>query len=281
MQIIEQSFNVWEHDSDLASIWHHIAEVAKLVYPNDVRNKVNETDKNFVERVVEKYCDTKILEHGTVYLTIPDKDGIIYNVPSMPEILKYKENPYSKVAIALMDDNWYITTNMRVIKDNGWEQDLFDYISVPFIYHKRRVTVSFITSLGISREFNCYRCHSISYSKDKLGNELTFIKPYWFDTVPPGIRADYVCSIQNSELDYINLIQRGCSPQEAREVLPLSTKTQVVHTAFIDDWEQFFNLRYFGSYGKSHPAAKELAGKLYDMFCEKGYSEIKSIIDEI
>ena len=60
----------------------------------------------------------------------------------------------------------------------------------------------------------------------------------------------------------MNLIKLGWTPQQARTVLPLDTKTTLIHTAFESDWKHFINLRSKGTTGAPHPSAKELAEPL-------------------
>ena len=57
----------------------------------------------------------------------------------------------------------------------------------------------------------------------------------------------------------------GCKPQQAREVLPLSLATEVVYTAFLDDWTHFFDLRYRETTGSAHPNAKQIATIAHDL----------------
>ena len=66
------------------------------------------------------------------------------------------------------------------------------------------------------------------------------------------------------------LIRKGWKPQQAREVLPLATKTQLIHTAFVDDWKHFFALRADGVSGPPHPNAKLVAEPLKEEFIKRG-----------
>ena len=76
-----------------------------------------------------------------------------------------------------------------------------------------------------------------------------------------------------AERAYMNLIDAGRKPQEARAVLPLDTNTELVHTAFVSDWKHFFDLRALGTTGAPHPDAKALAMPLYKRFAEEGWIE--------
>lgn len=124
-----------------------------------------------------------------------------------------------------------------------------------------------------------------NYSKDKFGNELTFIIPCWIKDLEEKsylAHAEYhhakedtskqwydVC--MNSEFVYEDLIRLGWKPQEARAVLPNSLKTELVMTGFVSDWNRFFRLRSrIAETGKPHPQAQELADSLMDEFIKKG-----------
>ena len=50
-------------------------------------------------------------------------------------------------------------------------------------------------------------------------------------------------------------LEFGCSPQEARAVLPNSLKTEVVMTANLREWRHFFRLRTAQA---AHPQMREV-----------------------
>lgn len=115
-----------------------------------------------------------------------------------------------------------------------------------------------------------------NYSKDKFGNELTFIQPCWLDDERLKLYGPYhtvirdkspesifIANLNNAERDYLDLIGLGWKPQQARAVLPNSLKTELVMTGFISDWKHFFNLRTPMS---AHPQARELAIPLCEEF---------------
>lgn len=131
-----------------------------------------------------------------------------------------------------------------------------------------------------------------NYSKDKFGNELTFIKPCWLNIptghyaywdgdwcgidkmkiqLPEGEHKDidaFLWTLNNAETHYTLLINSGWKPQEARAVLPNSLKTELVMTGFVSDWKHFFELRCDSA---AHPQARELAIPLKEEFIKKGY----------
>lgn len=69
----------------------------------------------------------------------------------------------------------------------------------------------------------------------------------------------FLYGVQISNLVYSKCIELGWTAQQAREILPLNTKTQLIHTAFLDDWKEFIKLRLDEVSGKVHPVMKDLA----------------------
>lgn len=140
-----------------------------------------------------------------------------------------------------------------------------------------------------------------NYSKDKFGNELTFIIPEWCPEIREGSNKGWdPCSIydklylqhlQNAEDTYFALLKQWDErvpdkryksgfknnpwvPQQARAILPNALKTELVMTGFVSDWKHFFSLRSrIAKTGKPHPQAQELADPLMDEFIKKGIME--------
>jgi thymidylate synthase (FAD) len=124
------------------------------------------------------------------------------------------------------------------------------------------ISVKFICDRGVSHELVRHRLASFgqestrycNYSKDKFGNEITVIKPcFWeYDS------SEYLCwshATSQAEDHYFDLLNIGASPQEARSVLPNSLKTEIVMTMNIREWRHFFSLRCDAP---AHPQMREL-----------------------
>ena len=276
MRLIKPSVEIIKQEEyDLNHIFKFIELAGRTCYKSE--DKITEDSaKEFVDRMV-KSGHGAMLEHGTVYLTIPNK-----NISRSLLIYNYEMNPYSKVIWT--NDNVYITTNYRVIIENNWN-DLLKYITAPTEFHVKRTTVKFICDRGVSHEFVRHRVFSFAqestrycnYTKDKFNNELTFIIPCWIKDLKEDNYYAY-CeyhhskndaskrwfdSCMSSEFVYINLIEKGWKPQEARTILPNSLKTELIMTGFDSDWRHFFELRCAPN---AHPQAKELADMLKDKF---------------
>ena len=280
MKLIKPSFEVIDQQADLDGIYRQIELAGRTCYKSE--NLITETSaKEFVDRMIVSGHGA-MLEHGTVYLYIADSwshSDIFY---------KYTSNKYSRVKFErsseAVDNKMYITTNLRVLVENNWLDDL-QYICEPTEYHEKRVTVKFICDRGVLCEFTRHRVFSFAaestrycnYSKDKFGNELTFILPCWIDEVLHNNimnmlkddkleiipTSEYYVLLKNSESTYFQLLAEGWQPQQARSVLPNSLKTELVMTGFVSDWEHFFKLRCAQS---AHPQARELAVPLEEYF---------------
>lgn len=277
MRLIKPSYSIWEQESGLEGVYKMIEKVGRVCYKSE--DKIAEgTAKSFVDRLV-KSGHGAMLEHGTIYLTIPN-DHQAYNFFGDNWVRDtYGASPYSSVVWD--SDKIYITTNLRVLVENGWLDDL-KYLCEPTEYHVKRVTVHFVCDRGVSHEFVRHRVFSFAqestrycnYSKDKFGNEVTFIEPCWYNTSKSNDLADeyFINSLKDAERLYFNLLDNGWKPQEARAVLPNALKTELVMTGFVDEsgWINFFSLRALGTTGAPHPQAKELAEPLFEEFKAKG-----------
>ena len=289
MKLINQNVEEWHCGYTLPEIWSHIAKCARVCYQSEPRNN-GETDEEFVKRVIlrnhsleeigkSRRLQLKLhlscLEHGTVYLDIP------YKGDTLTVINFFENNIYSKHNSSA-NAHCHITTNMRVVIENNL-MNVLHYITKPNVFHYLRTTFNITTDIGVARELARHRTHSISeestrycnYSKDKFDNELTFIKPYCLNDEKIKLYGDYhivirdkspesifIANLNNIESDYLDLIKLGWTPQQARQILPLSTKVQTIHTAFESDWAEFISLRADACSGSVHPNMKEIANKI-------------------
>lgn len=103
-----------------------------------------------------------------------------------------------------------------------------------------------------------------NYKDDKF----ICIEPCWLKESSPLSIFMYIHALSNSEDSYINLRLGGCVPQQARDVLPLSVKSELISCGFKDAWENFFYRRCAND---AHPMAREIAIPLQKRFKELGY----------
>ena len=288
MKLIKPSFQIIEPTGyTIDDIYKSIELAGRVSHKSE--DKITETSaKDFVGRMLNmKHLAT--CEFGTVYLYAHS----MYDL----DIEKYRQNPYSKAV--WKNNGHYISTNYRALVENNWLDDL-KYLYEPTAFHHKRYTVKFICDRAIANEFVRHRKFSFlqestrycRYSSNKFNNELTFIIPCWFEEMNQGIikfeeglyKDTYCfqftegnkgksCSIwynamREAEEHYIELINLGWKAEEARNVLPLSLKTELYMCGFAEDWKKFFELRCASN---AHPQAKELAIPLKEEFIKRGY----------
>lgn len=299
MRLIKPSFEIWNQPAGLEGVYKQIERVGRVCYKSE--DKITEDSaKGFVDRMI-KSGHGAMLEHGTVYLDIPNSAGDYNLVPF------FTSNPYSRVVIRPLDDRVhnYVTTNFRVMIENFAEEyipDILQYLCEPTEFHAKRITVHFVCDRGVSHEFVRHRVFSFAqestrycnYSKDKFGNELTFIIPCWLEDYnykDNTYNQLFIDSLRFAEAHYLDLLKKWddkipdkryktgfrnnpWTPQQARAILPNSLKTELVVTGFVSDWNHFFRLRSrIAETGKPHPQAQELADPLMDEFVKRGIME--------
>ena len=273
MKLIESKVELIEQQPGLEGMYKHIELAGRVSYKSE--DKITEDSaKEFVDRMI-KSKHGAVLEHGTVYLKARssyDEDGLL-DVPLHLFPWFFEKNPYSKVRRIESEDvcNWYITTNMRVIVENNL-YDCLKYICEPTEIHEKRITAKFTIDRINSQSIVRHRTMSFTqesqrfcnYSKDKFNNEVTFVKPHWFNEEFPA-SLTWIEAMKDAEKRYFELIEMGLKPQDARGVLPNETKTEIVVTGFESDWEHFFSLRSpkYGAQGP-HPNIAKLADELYE-----------------
>lgn len=135
------------------------------------------------------------------------------------------------------------------------------------------LTVKVVCDRGVSHEIVRHRIASYSqestrycnYSSDKFSNELTLIKPcFWEEN-----SAEYKHWKEVMELieeKYNLLLAGGTKPQEARSILPNSLKTEIFITMNLREWRHFLKLRTSKA---AHPQMREVAKAIYEQFVQK------------
>jgi thymidylate synthase (FAD) len=270
MKLIKPIFEILDQGIGLEGVYKQIERVGRTCYKSE--DKIAEgTAKPFVDRMIASK-HLAMCEHGTIYLSIPIRLG------TQPIIERYLNNCYSKVAKCCVDNHHYycVTTNLRVLVENNWMDNLC-YLCEPTEYHTKRIAVKFTLDQGVMREFTRHRVFSFAcestrycnYSKGKFNEEITFIEPCWeMSTLERDI---FISNLTDAESHYMALLNAGWKPQQARNVLPLATKCDLVMTGFVDDWDHFCDLRARGTTGAPHPQAKELAEPLLTEFIRRNY----------
>ena len=140
------------------------------------------------------------------------------------------------------------------------------------VLEHEKVTVRIICDRGVTHEIVRHRIASYSqestrycnYSKEKFDGELAFIKPCFWEE-GDGKFEIWEKAMCECEKTYLEMIERGATPQEARSVLPNSLKTEIVVSMNLREWRHFFKLR---TSERAHPQMREIATPLLMQFKE-------------
>ena len=291
MKLIESKVEIIDQEPGLEGVYKMAELAGRTAYKSE--DRITEgSAKKFVDAMIRSNHGA-VLEPGTVYMT--------FKWWQIGKKLKYLFNPYSKIRRFK-----YVTTNLRVLFEHSWINDLA-YFCEPTEHHERRITSKFVCSRGVSHEAVRHRVMSflqesqryVGYNKEKFGGEITIIIPEWIKARINDI-ASYnnnddlaqvpyseaimdmrtledlsIVAWENAQRDsenyYMRLIELGCKAEEARGVLTNDCKTELIMTGFVSDWKHFFDLRSRGTTGKPHPDIKILADDLLFQFINKGY----------
>lgn len=306
MKLIESKAELLQQQKGIDGIYKQIELCGRTCYKST--DKItDDSARPFVTRMIASK-HTAMLEQGTVYLKIPY--NIFHRLSHIGLCSKYVNNPYSRVNEMYEVDeaahffegaeNCHIvpylavTTNYRVLVENGWTDDL-EYACEPTKYHEKRYTIKFTCDRGVSHELVRHRVFSFAqestrycnYSKDKFGGEISYIMPSWFPEANMQQQEAFIQIMEATEDYYMALLGQWdekkpdkrfktgfkgnpLTPQQARQVLPNALKTEVCMTGFASDWGFFFDLRYYGITGKPHPDMELVASKARDEFIKAG-----------
>ena len=288
MKLIESKAEYIPQEEGLEGIYKQIELAGRTAY-HSLDKITPDSAKSFVDRMI-KSKHGAALEHGTVYLAIP----ITTNHAGFSEN-HYRNNPYSKFkeshGLCMKDeygdkcDCWCITTNLRVLVENNWLDDL-QYLCSPTEFHEKRYTMRFTCSRAIAQELTRHRVFSflmesqryINYSKERHGGEINYIMPSWYLRANATQQKAFMHIIRDAESYYMALLGKWddkkpdrrfkigfkdnpLTPQQARDVLPNATKTELIMTGFASDWRHVMDLRLFGKTGAPHPDMVDLMQK--------------------
>jgi thymidylate synthase (FAD) len=299
MKLIKASAEIIPQGLGLEGIYKHIELAGRTCYKS--LDKITEDSaKHFVDRMI-KSGHGAMLEHGTVYLKF------YHDAEDLADIYRY--NPYSKVRhhgdSFYVTTNMRVIIEEHREHDLIFICEPTEYhekrVTVKFVTDQgilREFTRHRVFSFAVESTRYC------NYSKDKFDNEITYILPPWIDEVKLPNDLSFHCSddwgtlmcehyydfteegkkdwdissadlfnflfaLDSCEQMYLSLIKQGWTAQQARNILPLATKCDIIMTGFVSDWKHFFDLRALGTTGAPHPQAKEIAEPLMQEFIKQ------------
>lgn len=306
MKLIKQSFEILEQkDFTIKGIKQFVERCARVSYKSE--DKMTDTSyEKFVSMLVKR-DHARPLEFGTVHLKmiLPDFQGFMNSLLTLGILndIWIKSTYVGDIIYITTNYRYYldITKHLPNVREYFTEEDN-EYYPKRYTVHMildRGVMDEFRTHVGLSHLAESTRY--CNYAKDKFSNEVTFIKPCWLN-VPegqynhcimvsknsPDIRIECVGSdeigkyynieedeglflngLVQSELTYLNLItNKKWTPQQARSVLPLGIKSELISCGFEDVWSNFFKRR---DAPDAHPMAQEIAKPMHKEFIERGF----------
>ena len=285
MKLIKQSFEILEQkDFTIKGIKQFVERCARVSYKSE--DKMTDTSyEKFVSMLVKR-DHARPLEFGTVHLKmiLPDFQGFMNSL----------------LTLGILNDIWikstyvgdviYITTNYRYYLDiTKHLPNVREYFTEEDNeYYPKRYTVHMILDRGVMDEFRTHvglshlaeSTRYCNYSKDKFNNEVTFVIPSWCNSLVEGSKQEYspfeingdevefMNALQNAQNSYLSLLKMGWTPQQARSVLPLGIKSELISCGFEDAWENFMRRR---DASDAHPMAQEIAKPMHKEFIERGF----------
>jgi thymidylate synthase ThyX len=154
MKVVKASYEILTQEPGIEGMYKHIERVGRVCYKSE--DKINEGSYlKFINSLINK-DHYSVLEHGTVYLKIPCYFDVDH----------YRHNKCS--VVNYNDNNYFITSNYRVIVENGWEDDLQNYFSELTEDHEKRTSVKFTIDRGCcyDKETEVLTSNGWKYIKD-------------------------------------------------------------------------------------------------------------------
>lgn len=290
MKLIKQSFEILEQkDFTLVGIKKFIEKCGRVCYKSE--DRITDTSYEKFVGMLERRGHDRPLEFGTVHLKMGISDfchlrqGLCLNKMHNNQWIKYY----------YVGDVAYVTTNYRyylnILKTFPKLEKFFT--NEDNEYYPKRYTVHMILSRGVMDEFRTHvglshlaeSTRYCNYSKDKFNNEIAFIIPDWVDSIKEGtytkdyefppmwghdnwMDSEWFYAMCEAEKTYLTMTREYLTPQQAREVLPLSVKSELISCGFEDAWKNFF---YRRDAKDAHPMAQEIAKPMHKEFIERGF----------
>ena len=285
MKLVKQSFEfIDQTDFSLVGIKKQIEKCARVSYKSE--DRITDTSYEKFVNMLESRGHDRPLEFGTVHLKMSDSD--FNKIRSILCINKIYNDQWIKYHY--VGDITYITTNYRyylnILK-------IFPKVEKFFTeedneYFPKRYTVHMILDRGVMDEFRTHvglshlseSTRYCNYSKDKFDNQVTFVIPSWCNSLVERSKQEYspfevnndevtfMNALRNAKNFYLFLLKMGWTPQQARSVLPLGIKSELISCGFEDAWKNFF---YRRDAKDAHPMAQEIAKPMHEAFIKRIY----------
>lgn len=275
MILIEPKVELLKEDN----FYSHVANCARVCYASN--NNSNISDEQFCKNILIANNHLSMFRHATIYCKYNKNDWNRYTVDTFHLAQNINVIDLGDLYVIMNGQSYLefkrnnIAENLKI--DNHIVKDLPNELN-----EYKRFTFKVTTQISTSRELNRVSPNNIAerstrycnYSKDKFNNQICICKPYYYDNLEIADQLAFINRMSEYEGNYLNRINRGWKPEDAREFLPLCTATEVIYTYNVKEWRRIIDLRYYGTTGKPHPNAKIIAGLIRDRLIYLGYKFI-------
>lgn len=265
MNFIEPHVECWHNTDNVA----HVAKCARVCYKSE-----SDKDPSILYSKLKTNGHNSMYRHATYYWIIPRKCLFGH---------------FSEfVSVAYDKNNWYISANGQWVLNNNKklvskfdacgrrvsEDDLKGTAGECCI----RRTFVIDTQISTTRELNRVSPNNIAEQSTRYVNfgkkgGVKIARPHWYNHTKWFARVVAHLAFSMSAFFYNVLLKLGLPPQDAREVLCLSTWSRAAYTYSLSEWQAILQLRYHGTTGKPHPNAKYIATQIKRILDEEGFSK--------
>ncbi len=154
MKILNPTIEIIPQSEGIEGIYKQVELAGRTCYQS-FENITKDSARKFTDRMMKSgHCG--MLEHATIYLKAEEIEKLDNNGHAffINPLERYNYNKYSEVSI--YDFTLYVTTNLRVLFENNWMDDL-KYLCEPTKYHEKRITIRMTTDIGVTREGNRHK----------------------------------------------------------------------------------------------------------------------------
>ena len=292
MNIVKPSFLIEERD-ELRGGLAIIEKAARTCYKTE--DKITDGSAERMVRMLIQRGHEAMLEHGDYIFLLEDYkilDNIAYSLRRLMEdgddvplltftnlnqrpIISGNVRAWRQLLATRCGAAYYFTGAIDPIytADLVTEEERIDDPRVKQIrysdlrgFNEKRVhlrqTVRFTVDRGVTHEFVRHRVMSFAQEStryvDYSGDGIAVIEPCFLEEHTE--RYDlWKRQCMSADTAYTHEKRLGLKPEEARTVLPQSTKAELVMTGTLRQWDHFFDMRARQTTGKAHPQAAEVA----------------------
>lgn len=282
MEIVEQSVEYWPADKYVKEI----ERAARVCYKSE--NAIgSQTAMPFVE-MLKRNGHHAMLEHGTIHFAFRTES--FYSDLMRPFLELYNNSP--RMAIT-SNSGWnFVSISYRECYEYLLKLRREEEYKMPngaplhpgaadeferFVessqadqraqLHSERIQLHIVTDRAIANELERHRVFSFAqestrycnYSKDKFGGQIKVVKPKYFEELSSFEQSCWFQAMEQAEERYLTGLKIGMKPQDARGMLPLSLKAELVMTGFRWQWDNMLQLRLDKA---AHPMMRELAAMI-------------------